>query len=110
MIETALAEKILLITAETYSKFINSRDCSVRTVFGDGAAATLISSVEVENELIGPFVFGTDGHDAKELIVPAGGLRQPLSQESAIEKKDKSNNWRSEQNIYMNGQKSLILP
>ncbi len=36
------AKSILLITAETYSKFIHPRDRSVRTIFGDAAAATLI--------------------------------------------------------------------
>ena len=44
LIETCTAANVLLITAETYSKFINPRDRSVRTVFGDGAAATLIGS------------------------------------------------------------------
>lgn len=50
-----IVANVLLITAETYSKFINSRDRSVRTIFGDGAAATLIGSLESETELIGPF-------------------------------------------------------
>src|SRR2546427_1009133 len=36
LIETSVAAKVLLITADTYSKFINSRDRGVRTLFGDG--------------------------------------------------------------------------
>ena len=40
LIETGQAKSILLITAETYSKFIHPRDRSVRTIFGDAAAAT----------------------------------------------------------------------
>ena len=35
---------ILFITAETYSKFIHPKDKSNKTIFGDAAAATLISS------------------------------------------------------------------
>ncbi|HVP52348.1 MAG TPA: ketoacyl-ACP synthase III [Terriglobales bacterium] len=103
LIETGHAANVLLITAETYSKFINRRDRSVRTIFGDGAAATLLSAVESERELIGPFIFGTDGRGARELIVPAGGLRQPVGCEQTVETEDSRGNWRSERNLYMNG-------
>ena len=103
MIEANVATNVLLITAETYSKFVNPRDRSVRTIFGDGASATLIQPVDSDTDLIGPFVFGTDGRGANNLIVPAGGLRQPLNAEALIEKEDESGNWRSAQNLYMNG-------
>jgi len=103
LIETGNADKVLLITAETYSKFINRRDRSVRTIFGDGAAATLLTAVESERELIGPFVFGTDGRGARELIVPAGGMRRPVGCEQTVETEDGRGNWRSERNLYMNG-------
>lgn len=103
LIETGTASNVLLITAETYSKFLNPRDRSVRTIFGDAAAATLVSPVEAEHELVGPFVFGTDGRGAQELIVPAGGMRCPATPETAIEKGAESGNWRSAQNLYMNG-------
>lgn len=102
-IESNLANKILLITAETYSKYIHPKDKSVRTIFGDGAAATLIEAVESNNEFIGPFVFGTDGSGAENLIVPTGGLRQKRDSNSCIEYTDKSGNVRSKDNLYMNG-------
>ena len=103
LIETGNADNVLLITAETYSKFINPRDRSVRTIFGDGAAATLLTVVESDRELIGPFVFGTDGRGARELIVPAGGMRRPVGCEQAVETQDERGNWRSQRNLYMNG-------
>jgi 3-oxoacyl-[acyl-carrier-protein] synthase-3 len=103
LIEAGTATKVLLITAETYSKFINPKDRSVRTIFGDGAAATLIMAKQSERELIGPFVFGTDGSGAQAVIIPAGGFRHPLTAESSIEKEDRSGNRRSERNMYMNG-------
>ena len=37
-----MANKILLVTSETYSKYLHPRDKGNRTIFGDGAAATLI--------------------------------------------------------------------
>jgi len=45
LIETASAQR-LVAYRETYSKFIHPADRSVRTIFGDGAAGTLISAVE----------------------------------------------------------------
>jgi 3-oxoacyl-[acyl-carrier-protein] synthase-3 len=103
LIEAGTASKVLLITADTYTKFINRRDRSIRTLFGDGAAATLVTSVEADSEMIGPLVLGTDGRGANEIIVPAGGLRCPPTPETAIEKEDEAGNWRSAQNLYMNG-------
>ena len=103
LIETGTVTNVLLITADTYTKYINPRDRSLRTLFGDGAAATLVAPVEAQSELIGPFIFGTDGSGAEALIVPSGGTRRPATAETAIEREDESGNWRCEQNLYMNG-------
>jgi 3-oxoacyl-[acyl-carrier-protein] synthase-3 len=104
LIETGAATKVLLLTADTYSKFIHPLDKSVRTLFGDGAAATFISAIgDSESGSIGPFVFGTDGAGAHNLIVEAGGFRSPASPESAQAYPDDSGNTRSKQNLYMNG-------
>jgi 3-oxoacyl-[acyl-carrier-protein] synthase-3 len=103
LIETNLARNVLLITADTYTKFINPRDRTNRTLFGDGAAATLVGVTESETEMIGPFVFGTDGRGAEQLIVPAGGLRRPLDSDAQIEREDDKGNWRSDSNLFMNG-------
>jgi len=73
LISANVAKKILLITAETYSKHINTLDKSTRTIFGDGAGATLIEVSESDG--IGEFILGTDGRGWDKLIVPAGGMR-----------------------------------
>jgi len=103
LIESGLSENILLLTGETYSKHINPKDKSARTIFGDGAAATLISSELLEQERICSFLFGTDGSGAGQLIVPAGGMRQRSTAETGLEKEFADGNRRSEQNLYMNG-------
>lgn len=76
LVESGQAQRVLLITAETYSKHMHPQDKGVRTLFGDGAAATLIAGVD-DDEIgnLGPFVYGTDGSGAGALIVPAGGMR-----------------------------------
>lgn len=103
LIESGAAQNVLLITADTYTKFINERDRSVRTIFSDGAAATLVRAIDADAPAIGPFVFGTDGRGGCNLIVPAGGQRKPLGEATSVEQEDASGNWRSEQNLFMNG-------
>jgi 3-oxoacyl-[acyl-carrier-protein] synthase-3 len=103
LIGSGLAKNVLLVTADTYSKLVNARDRTNRTLFGDGATATLLSVVQSENEAIGPFVFGTDGRGEKDLIVPAGGMRWRIDEAALVEKDDGSGNWRSACNLHMNG-------
>ncbi|MBO7368567.1 MAG: 3-oxoacyl-ACP synthase, partial [Paludibacteraceae bacterium] len=61
------AKNVLLLTGETYSKYMHERDKSNRTIFGDGAAATLVSTDGIAE--VGEFVIGTDGTGAENLIV-----------------------------------------
>jgi len=104
MIAAGAASTILLLTADTYSKYINERDKSVRTLFGDGAAATLIRAGSGANgAAVGPFLFGTDGRGARDLIVESGGFRTPRCAATAIEQTDRSGNTRSADNLYMDG-------
>lgn len=104
LIETGSAHRVLLLTADTYSKYIHPLDKSVRTLFGDGAAATLVCRAEPgEAGSIGPFVFGTDGGGADKLIVEAGGFRQPANADTAVEHTDASGNVRSRGHLYMDG-------
>lgn len=103
LIETGAANRVLLLTADTYSRFIHPLDKSVRTLFGDGAAATLIEAVEADQPQIGPFVFGTDGRGANNLIVATGGARRARDADSAVETTDASGNIRSLDNLHMKG-------
>jgi 3-oxoacyl-[acyl-carrier-protein] synthase III len=101
LIASGQAQKLLLLTAETYSKFLHPRDKSVRTLFGDAAAATLLAAAERPS--LGPFVYGTDGAGAPNLIVPTGGMRQARTAETAIAIEDDSGNTRSPDNLFMAG-------
>jgi 3-oxoacyl-[acyl-carrier-protein] synthase-3 len=103
LIETGSATCVLLLTADTYSKYIHPLDKSVRTLFGDAAAATAVTAESLVHESIGPFVFGTDGSGAKNLIVEAGLFRLPVSRETSIEHTDESGNLRSRENLHMDG-------
>lgn len=93
------AKNVLLMTGETYSKYMHERDKSNRTIFGDGAAATLVSTEGIAE--VGEFVIGTDGTGAENLIVKTGGARHPQPAEDL--KFDDFGNPRSSDNLYMDG-------
>jgi 3-oxoacyl-[acyl-carrier-protein] synthase III len=95
LIRSGSARRILLITAETYTKYIDPIDRSLRTIFGDGGAATLIEASEQPS--VGRFVFGTDGRGANTLMVTEGGARP---REHAIQP-SKRKRWPS--SLFMDG-------
>ncbi len=101
LIRSGAARRVLLITAETYSKYIAPSDRSLRTIFGDGAAATLIEGAETPS--LSGFAFGTDGGAADALFVPTGGARPA---ETAIKPRTK---WRWPSKLYMDGPGILTL-
>ncbi len=103
IIETLSVKKVLLLTGDTYSKYIHPDDRSVRTLFGDGAAATLVTASSDESSDIGPFIFGTDGSGAHNLIVEAGMFRLPCSETTRRMQMDSSGNGRTREHLFMNG-------
>jgi 3-oxoacyl-[acyl-carrier-protein] synthase-3 len=70
LIRTGAVKRVLLITAETYSKYIQPGDRSLRPIFGDAAAATLIEAHDEPS--ISGMQFGTDGSGANTLLVNQG--------------------------------------
>jgi len=99
LIAGGIAKNVLLLTAETYSKHIHPKDKGNRTIFGDAATATLISTDGFAS--IEDFCLGTDGRGAENLIVRKGGMRQPNALEDL--KYDESGNPGSSDYLYMNG-------
>jgi len=101
LIESGTAGNILLLMAETYTKHIHPMDKSVRTIFGDGAAATVVSCSDKQQ--IGDFVLGTDGAGYNNLIVHAGGMRDRRCVSGLTEQTDSSENIRTDGHLYMDG-------
>jgi 3-oxoacyl-[acyl-carrier-protein] synthase-3 len=75
LIESGIANTVLLLTGDTYSKLISHDDRSVRPLFGDAATATLITKELSDTPLLDHFVFGTDGNGASNLIVHDSACR-----------------------------------
>jgi 3-oxoacyl-[acyl-carrier-protein] synthase-3 len=95
LIRGGAAKRVLLLTAETYSKYIHPADRSLRTIFGDGAAATLVEAADEPS--LWAFQFGTDGTGADTLLVTKGGARPA---QDAIKPRHRQ---RWESALYMDG-------
>ncbi len=106
LITTGSAKNVLLLTAVNISELIHPEDKSNRAIFGDGAAATLVTSNEgAPGSGIGDFVFGTDGKGFDAIIIKDGGARFPFLKNKGNDYVDESGNIRNDRNFYMNGTK-----
>ncbi|MBL0305004.1 MAG: ketoacyl-ACP synthase III [Chitinophagaceae bacterium] len=101
MIETKLAKKILLITADTYSKHINPNDRATSVLFGDGAAANIIS--HKEDSGIIDIELASSGKEYNSFYIPAGGCRMPQDTTTKEINTDHSGNQTTLEDIQMNG-------
>lgn len=95
LIQSGVASRILFLTAETYTKYIDADDRSLRTIFGDAAAATLITAGDTPS--LWGFKFGSDGSGGDMLMVADGGTR---ASEDAIRPRHRKR-WNSR--LYMDG-------
>lgn len=95
-----MAKNILLLTGETYSKYIHPEDKSNLSIFGDAASATVVS---VDGKIeIGEFEFGTDGSGYEQLIVKTGGAK--FSDSDAKITEDENGHVVSDNHLFMDGQ------
>lgn len=99
LIYGGVARNVLLLTAETYNKHLHPRDRGNRTIFGDAATATVISTEGIAE--IGNFSLSTDGSGAENLIIKSGGARFPEKQNDLTF--DENGTPHSSDYLFMNG-------
>lgn len=99
LIAGGIAKNVLLLTAETYNKYLHPLDKSNRSIFGDAAAACLISTEGIAE--IGEISLGTDGSGAKHLIVETGAARHKTA--TGKETTDDDGHIRRDDYLYMDG-------
>ncbi|MEV3854056.1 beta-ketoacyl-ACP synthase III [Streptomyces sp. NPDC050095] len=77
LIATGVADRVLVIGADTYSTILDPDDRTTMPLFGDGAgAAVLRAGSPTEHGALGPAVLGSDGTGSEYIRIPAGGARQ----------------------------------
>ena len=79
-IQSGMADTILVVGAEIFSRIIDFTDRGTCILFGDGAGAAVVRASDTPG--IEGTVLGADGTAAEILWMPAGGTRAPASQDT----------------------------
>jgi 3-oxoacyl-[acyl-carrier-protein] synthase-3 len=95
MLAAGNLDHVLLIGAETLSRVTDPTDRGTCVIFGDGAAAVVLSSSPDDGPGLLAWDLGCDGSAAGLLEIPAGGSRLPTSAETVANR---------EHYLRMNGQ------
>jgi 3-oxoacyl-[acyl-carrier-protein] synthase-3 len=102
LIRSGSAKRVLLATADTYSRYIHPGDRATRCLFGDGGAVSMLSASS-NGRGIRDIRCGTAGRQHERFIIPAGGMRLPRSPKTVHATVDASGNVRSAEHIRMDG-------
>lgn len=81
-VESGLYKCVLIIASEKLSAITDYKDRSTCIIFGDGAAACIVSSEGTPKLSLGTVCLGADGEHAPLIIQPAGGSRSPATLET----------------------------
>jgi len=79
-IANGTAEHALVIGVELLSQVVDYTDRGTCVLFGDGAGAVVLSASDEPGGLLG-YTLGSDGSKPELLYVPAGGSKEPLTEE-----------------------------
>ena len=102
LLATNIAKHILLINADTYSKFVNDKDRSTKVLFGDAASVSYLKNSDNDKGMI-DILCSTSGTHSKKIMIPAGGMRVPKSSTTSLPERDANGNVRTQENLHMDG-------
>jgi 3-oxoacyl-[acyl-carrier-protein] synthase-3 len=85
LVETNQYKNILIVASEKLSSIVNYEDRTTAILFGDAAAACIVSKNNKGFEIESVYL-GADGKEANLLMQPAGGSKNPASQKTIDEK------------------------
>ena len=94
LVQNNMSKNILIVCADTYTKYIENSDRTNKTIFSDGASASLVS--RSKKKCFGNFLMGTDGSGFKDLIVENGASKSGFTNKKKIK-------------LFMNGAKIFMF-
>ncbi|MBO5407307.1 MAG: ketoacyl-ACP synthase III [Bacteroidales bacterium] len=101
LLDQPAVKKVVLFNADVLSPKVSSRDRNSKPLIGDAASITIVEKCNEENPIYANIKM--DGSGALVLNIPAGGFRLPSSPETAIMEEDAAGNFRSKDNLVMQG-------
>ncbi|MCG8410350.1 MAG: ketoacyl-ACP synthase III [Bacteroidales bacterium] len=102
-LEQETVSKVVVVNADTLSKKVSKRDRNSHPLTGDAAAITIVEKNTNQSKIHASIKM--DGTSAKVLHIPAGGFQLPSNAETALMKEDGAGNFRSLDNLVMQGDK-----
>ena len=94
-------QRVAVINADVMSRKASRRDRNSYPLIGDAAAITLV--VRGDADAIIHANLRMDGTRHKALMIPAGGLREPCSEATAVPQVDQEGNARARDDLVMDG-------
>lgn len=98
LVASGQAKRVLLVTCDYYTRYLDPDDRSTRTLFGDAATATLIDAGDegLGGGHIGPAIYGTDGRGGPQALLTGAGMDgRPMD--------ERSEGGRAEPTFFMDG-------
>lgn len=95
-------DEVALVTTDGGACRANKLDRNTYPLCGDAAAVAVVSRSDDPDDEI-HFVFRNDGSRRDALLVPAGGCRMPATAETTKMTKDEMGNYRSLNDMHMDG-------
>lgn len=101
LLEQPAINKVVLMNADVLSPKVSDRDRNSKPLIGDAASITIVEKSDDDNTIFANVKM--DGAGAFALNIPAGGFRMPSTVETAIMEQDAAGNFRSKNNLVMQG-------
>ena len=101
LLEQPSIKKVVLMNADVLSPKVSAQDRNSKPLIGDAASVTIVEKSEEDCTIYANIKM--DGTGAFALNIPAGGFRMPSTPETAVMEQDAAGNWRSKDNLVMQG-------
>lgn len=101
LMQTTQTKKALLLVGDVSSTSLNKRDKSTYPLFGDAGTVTALELNSNKNEM--SFDLHSDGSGYDAIIIPDGGMRNPINDDSYTDIEIDKGVWRCPRNLSLNG-------
>lgn len=101
LLEQPSVKKVVLMNADVLSPKVSDQDRNSKPLIGDAASITIVEKTNDDSTIYANIKM--DGTGAFALNIPAGGFRMPSTPETAVMVQDEAGNWRSKNNLVMQG-------
>lgn len=101
LMQSGTFKRGLLAVGDTISRMVSPEDRASALLIGDAGSVTALEREDNASDMV--FDLGTDGSGQDNLMVPAGGFRNPTTNQTQERTVREKNNIRSDNDVFMDG-------